>query len=436
MSETALAKLDKARQALAESRTLDEVKQIRNMAEAARTYAKAAHLGREAQNYAGEIKLLAERKAGELLGQLDKSKPGPKKLDAKLAPNSEYTQTLKDTNTPKRTAQYWQKIAQVPENTVHEYIETTRKTGKGEVTTAGLLREAAKIRWPKTNKVLDRHERWRKLDSAVRSLYDSLPFNQRVKEIHDACLQVILGACLCDVCYKHSDNIGNNVGSNLPESAGLGYGNPTGKAPTAISTPAPTKQHSVFELLSTLQKAIRRGDEREALLAAWQLDANPGDFKVAKKFGGQLWSAMRKICAEDTAFTNIGLTREIRSLQANWIKATRTNNEHEPWRLFTVRAVLLLCRSPKSRLVDHACFVISGRLEQLCDELRKVPQPHPIQAYAHDGLHTGVGAGKNKAPALADFIRNEDAVLTPKAEGIDDPYKEEIAGALREAAAA
>jgi hypothetical protein len=202
-----------------------------------------------------------------------------------------------------------------------------------------------------------------------------------------------------------------------------------------LNTVAPAKQHSVFELLSTLQKAIRRGDEREALLAAWQLDANAGDFKVARKFGGQLWSAMRKICAEDTALTNIGLTREIRSFQANWIKATRTNNEHEPWRLFTIRAVLLLCRSPKSRVVDHACFVISGRLQELYDELRKVPQPHPIPAYAHDGLHTGVGSGKSKAEALADFIVREDAVLTPMAEGVDDPYKEEIFEALREARA-
>jgi hypothetical protein len=201
----------------------------------------------------------------------------------------------------------------------------------------------------------------------------------------------------------------------------------------AESAPALVRQHSVFELLSTLQKAIRRNDEREALLAAWQLDANAGDFRIAKKFGGQLWSAMRKICSEDVGIANFGLVREIRSLQANWIKATRTNNYHEPWRLFTVHAVLLLCRSPKSRLVDHACITFSGNLQQVCDELRKAPQPHPTPAYAHDGLHTGVGIGKSKAEARADFIVNEDAILTPKAPGIDDPYKQEICEALPDA---
>jgi hypothetical protein len=142
-NESALAKLDRARQALAEARTLEDVKKIRDIAEAARTYGKAAHLGREAQNYAGEVQLLAELKAGELLAQLDKSKGGrPRdKTAASVAGVSEYTQTLKDTQTPERTAQYWQKVAQVPEKTVHEYIANVRKTDKVEVTTAGLMRE-------------------------------------------------------------------------------------------------------------------------------------------------------------------------------------------------------------------------------------------------------------------------------------------------------
>ena len=213
---------------------------------------------------------------------------------------------------------------------------------------------------------------------------------------------------------------------------------PPGEAEPSTAALAPTlaKQNSVFELLSALQKGIRRNDEREALLAAWQLDANTGDFKVAKKFGGQLWSAIRKICSEDVGIANFGLVGEIRRLQANWIKATRTNSKHEPWRLFTVHAVILLCQSPKSRLVDHACFVTDGRLEKLLDEIRKEPQPHPIPAYAHDGLHTVAGVGKSKAEATADFLVREDAVLSPRAEDVDDPYREEIFEALREARSA
>lgn len=111
-----LANLDRARQMLAESRTLPEVKKIRDIAEAAKVYAKAAHLGRESQNYAAEIALLASRKAGEILKQLERDTPkqaGAKKGAASVAGASEYAKTLKETNTPERTAQYWQKLASV-----------------------------------------------------------------------------------------------------------------------------------------------------------------------------------------------------------------------------------------------------------------------------------------------------------------------------------
>jgi hypothetical protein len=60
---------------LAEARTMDEIKAIHDIATAAQVYARAAHIGMEAQNHAAEIRLLAERKAGELLKQLEK-KPG------------------------------------------------------------------------------------------------------------------------------------------------------------------------------------------------------------------------------------------------------------------------------------------------------------------------------------------------------------------------
>jgi len=71
-----LAKLELARRMLAETRSVDEVKMIRNLGEAARVYALQARLGLEAQNDAAEIKLRAERRLGELLAALPKQDGG------------------------------------------------------------------------------------------------------------------------------------------------------------------------------------------------------------------------------------------------------------------------------------------------------------------------------------------------------------------------
>jgi hypothetical protein len=144
---TALAKLDKARLMLFEARTLPEVKKIRDIAEAARVYAKAANVGREAQNYAGEIALLAACKAGEILEQLGKSNGGrPKKTATKAVPVSEYKQTLKDTSTSSTTAKRWQKMAAIPEKKRAEYIAAVKESPAGEVTASGLLKLAKPVK--------------------------------------------------------------------------------------------------------------------------------------------------------------------------------------------------------------------------------------------------------------------------------------------------
>src|SRR5882672_7752510 len=83
-----LAVLDQASRMLVEAKSLEEIKSIRDKAEAARNYVKAAKLGLELQNCAAEVKLRAERKAGGLLRSLrlrggdrkSKRHPAPLKL--------------------------------------------------------------------------------------------------------------------------------------------------------------------------------------------------------------------------------------------------------------------------------------------------------------------------------------------------------------------
>jgi hypothetical protein len=134
-----LVLLDQASQALAEARSLDEIKTIRDKAEAVRKYAQSASMGLDVQNRAAEVKLRAERQAGKLLAQLmlrggDRRSKGHRdrlKLD--------------DLGLTANQSKRWQLQAKVPEDLFREHIKNTCKEGK-ELTSAGLMRLAKRVR--------------------------------------------------------------------------------------------------------------------------------------------------------------------------------------------------------------------------------------------------------------------------------------------------
>lgn len=145
-----LAKLSQATTALAEARTLEEVTHIRDIAEAARTYAKAAQLGLDAQNHAAEIKLRAERKAGELLKQAKetgeirgKGGNGSNHHEQKSQPVT-FVPKLADLGISKMQSSRYQAVASLPQEKFEQHIVETKEAGK-ELTTADVLREAKAV---------------------------------------------------------------------------------------------------------------------------------------------------------------------------------------------------------------------------------------------------------------------------------------------------
>jgi site-specific DNA-methyltransferase (adenine-specific) len=132
---SALAALEQARRLLARARTLDQARRIHDVAEAVRVYARQAELGLEIQNQAGELKLRAARRLGELLAAMPKNAGarglGVRSRDA-TAP------TLAELGVSKSQSSRWQAVAAVPEPDFERHLATTRLDHR-ELTTAGVL---------------------------------------------------------------------------------------------------------------------------------------------------------------------------------------------------------------------------------------------------------------------------------------------------------
>lgn len=134
-----------------EAKTVDEVKEIRDKAEALRLYLRQQGAGLEMQNHCAEIKLRAERRAGELLGEMPKN--GGTQLNGRdgfggnivLPPKD--IPTLEDIGLTKMQSHRFQTIAQIPKEDFEVYIAETQ-AAKDELTSAGMQRMASRLKTP------------------------------------------------------------------------------------------------------------------------------------------------------------------------------------------------------------------------------------------------------------------------------------------------
>ena len=111
---TALVLTDAVERQLAIVTTVAEAKAIRDQAETLRVYVQRARKGLVAQNRAALTKLLAERRAGQLLAGLERG-PGvrtDRQPAATVAGGSPYRRALDDNQLAERTAQRWQLLAE------------------------------------------------------------------------------------------------------------------------------------------------------------------------------------------------------------------------------------------------------------------------------------------------------------------------------------
>lgn len=163
-------------------------------------------------------------------------------------------------------------------------------------------------------------------------------------------------------------------------------------------TPLTERGYDIYELLSALQKDIRRCNEYQALHWAIELESfNPK----------MLWNRLTVIASEDIGIANPTATILIDILEKQYFDAVDRKNDSK--KLFLVHSVLYLARSAKSRMVDDLLITAYGNI--------KAGEKLEIPDYALD-KHTF--RGKKMGRGNTYFVEEGSKVNN---EGLENPYK-------------
>lgn len=155
--------------------------------------------------------------------------------------------------------------------------------------------------------------------------------------------------------------------------------------------PTTKRGYDLYEVVSALQKTIRRNLPEEAVYWALEL--------FDSGFAKYLWKRMLIISAED--INSPETISAVKTLHDNYFM-----DKEKPHRIYITRAVLLLCESPKNRNADHY-----QNLNDYNKEKREIPM------YALD-KHTL--RGKKMGRTKLDFFENEQKSLSPLVESEND----------------
>jgi replication-associated recombination protein RarA len=154
----------------------------------------------------------------------------------------------------------------------------------------------------------------------------------------------------------------------------------------------PTLSNYQFgEVLSALQKMIRRGNEIDAMYWAVELESG---------FPMHLWNRLEIIAHEDIGIGDPAVPALIAAYKGQYLDMVRRKNGGR--RLVLANAILLMCRAQKNRTADNfACFVYkSAALKEM-----------PIPDVALD-MHTA--RGRQLGRGLEHFYEEGAELSTPE----------------------
>ena len=162
--------------------------------------------------------------------------------------------------------------------------------------------------------------------------------------------------------------------------------------------------YDLMEVISALQKDIRLGNEEQAFY--WALELIP-------RYEGYLWRRLLVIVNDDIGIANPQLIVQIGELRRQFF-LFRDEGKDGTCRLILGNAILLMARSPKTRISDHFQRAVTQRwMEDF-----RAGAMQPIPDYALD-CHTrkGKNLGRDKAHWLEHGCKLEN-----KAD-VYDPYE-------------
>lgn len=162
--------------------------------------------------------------------------------------------------------------------------------------------------------------------------------------------------------------------------------------------------HPLGQAISALQKEIRRGNEYEAMY--WALELIPF-FEV------YFWKRLKVIVNEDIGIANPQLLALV-PIQEKVYMDFREEGKDGSARLVLANVILLMCRSPKTRISDHFQCVVH--------QDREHGKTVDIPDYALD-KHTA--KGKRMGRGFKHWL-DEGCQLNPPSE-IEDPYEQAAA---------
>jgi len=136
--ESSLTLLSRAKHELSKVVTLDDAKDIRDKAEAIRHYLKQSQDSLDAQNYAAEVRIRAERRIGEMLASVEMR--GRPEKGCSVQPFS-----LSSLGIEKTASSRWQSIASIPDEQFDAKVRETVKAKK-ELTSSAFLSLAKKLK--------------------------------------------------------------------------------------------------------------------------------------------------------------------------------------------------------------------------------------------------------------------------------------------------